>query len=45
MEQFINKYSSLIIDYLYTKGIRIFDYAKFAEGLRDSIRKQTDSVE
>jgi predicted transcriptional regulator len=28
--------------YLYNKEIRIFDYAKFAEELRDKIRKQID---
>jgi predicted transcriptional regulator len=33
-----------ITNYLYSKGIRIFDYANFAEGLRDTIRKQIDTV-
>jgi hypothetical protein len=35
-------YACGITKYLYNKGIRIFDYAKFAEGLRDNIRKQID---
>ena len=30
--------------YLYSKGIRIFDYAKFAEGHRDRLRKQIESI-
>ena len=37
-------YAEGITSYLYSKDIRIFDYAKFAEGLRDSIRKQIDSI-
>ena len=31
-------------NYLYSKEIRIFDYAKFAEGHRDSLRKRIDSI-
>ncbi len=27
-----------ITSYLYSKGIRIFDYTKFAEPLRDAVR-------
>ena len=30
--------------YLNRKGIRIFDYARFADDLRDKIRKQIDSI-
>ena len=30
--------------YLYGKNIRIFDYAKFAEGFREKIRQNIDSV-
>jgi hypothetical protein len=37
-------HSAGITNYLYSKGIRIFDYAKFAEGLRDNIRKQIDTL-
>jgi hypothetical protein len=37
-------YAAGMTNYLYSKGIRIFDYAKFAEGLRDNIRKQTDTL-
>jgi hypothetical protein len=29
---------------LYGKGIRIFDYAKFAEALRDKLRRQIDAL-
>ena len=35
-------YASGMTKYLYSKEIRIFDYAKFAEGLRETIRKQID---
>jgi hypothetical protein len=31
-------------NYLYSRNIRVFDYAKFAEEFRDTIRKQIDSV-
>jgi predicted transcriptional regulator len=37
-------HSQGMTSYLYSKGIRIFDYAKFAEGLRATIRKQIDSI-
>jgi hypothetical protein len=37
-------YACGITKYLYSKNIRIFDYDKFAEGLRDTIRKQIDSL-
>ena len=37
-------YAHSMTKYLYSKAIPIFDYAKFAEGLRDRIRKQIDSI-
>jgi len=37
-------YAKGMTSYLYSKDIRIFDYSQFAEGLRESIRKQIDSI-
>jgi DNA-binding MarR family transcriptional regulator len=37
-------YAQGMTSHLYSKGIRIFDYAKYAEGMRDQIRNQIDSV-
>jgi hypothetical protein len=37
-------YADGMTSYLNSKGIRIFDYAPFAEGHRDKIRKQIDSI-
>jgi hypothetical protein len=37
-------YAQGMTSFLYSKDIRIFDYAKFAEGLRDTLRKQIDLI-
>ena len=37
-------YAKGISAYLYANNIRIFDYAKFAEGLRDTIRARIESI-
>jgi predicted transcriptional regulator len=37
-------YAQGMTSYLNSKGIRIFDYAQFAEGHRESIRKQIDRL-
>jgi DNA-binding MarR family transcriptional regulator len=37
-------YAQGMTSYLYSKDIRIFDYSKFAEGLRLTIRKQIDCI-
>ena len=37
-------YAQGMTSYLNRKGIRIFDYARFADDLRDKIRKQIDSI-
>jgi predicted transcriptional regulator len=37
-------YAQGMTSFLYSKDIRIFDYAKFAEGHRDTLRKQIDSI-
>ena len=35
-------YAEGITSYLYNKGIRIFDYAKFAEPFRDAVRSNAE---
>jgi hypothetical protein len=30
--------------YLYDNGIKIFDYAKYSDGLRKTLREQTETV-
>ena len=37
-------YAQGMTNYLYSKGIRIFDYAQFAEGHRDTLRTQIESI-
>jgi hypothetical protein len=37
-------YAGGMTSFLYSKGIRIFDYAKFAEPLRDRIRERAHQV-
>jgi predicted transcriptional regulator len=37
-------YAAGMTSFMYKKSIRIFDYAKYAEGLRDTLRKQIDSI-
>ena len=37
-------YAQGMTSYLNRKGIRIFDYAHFAEGHREKIRQQIDSI-
>jgi predicted transcriptional regulator len=37
-------YAQGMTSYLNSKGIRIFDYAEFAQGLREKLRAQIDSV-
>jgi len=37
-------YSQGITSYLYSEGIRIFDYPKFAEKFRDKIRTNTEEI-
>ncbi|OGA94991.1 MAG: hypothetical protein A3E79_12815 [Burkholderiales bacterium RIFCSPHIGHO2_12_FULL_61_11] len=37
-------YAGGMTSFLYSKGIRIFDYAQFAEPLRDHIRTRTQEI-
>jgi hypothetical protein len=37
-------YAQGMTHYLYQKGIRIFDYAKFAEPLRERIRENAEAL-
>ncbi len=37
-------YSQGMTSYLFSQGIRIFDYPKFAEGLRDKIRNNAERI-
>src|SRR4051812_18188355 len=38
------RYAAGMTSFLYAKGIRIFDYARFAEPLRDRIRERAERL-
>lgn len=37
-------YAQGMTSYLYRQGIRIFDYAKFADGLRERVRENAEAL-